>query len=371
MYRSQVKHQFQSVAENDGKLITAEEYKAGPLKCIGCNETMYFRRKHKRKMNNTEFHVRCTFVHKNENVCESYQHKTAKKIIATTLPLWNFTFEECTRCNAKKVVQFKHNNAMEEVSFHKFKLDVGIFFNEHVIGAVEIYYTHRVDEEKKLHLDSSILWVELSASEVIDCFQRKDYNIQSLNINKLCAHCKQKDLDKITEKKERRQMMNEDVRTKLKTKEKTNQKREIKMMQYEDDRTKEYNGIILLRKYSRSILTFGKYNGACVSELLRRFRFFKTRDLWYLRYLAGYARSKYYKNDRIPNRIKYFAQLEIKYSIICMLCENYLENVKNLLCTSCWVDHQNSCLRCDRYIKSNYTFCYQCHLEIKVNKDMF
>ena len=96
MYRSQVKHQFQSVAENDGKLIIAEEYKAGPLKCIGCNETMYFRRKHKRKMNNTEFDVRCTFVHKNENI-EKLSTQNSKKIIATTLSLWKFTFEECTR----------------------------------------------------------------------------------------------------------------------------------------------------------------------------------------------------------------------------------------------------------------------------------
>ena len=354
-------HRFQSVAENDGKLITAEEYRAGPLKCIGCNETMYFRRKHKRKMNNTEFHVRCTFVHKNENVCESYQHKTAKKIIATTLPLWKFTFEECTRCNAKKVVQFKHNNAIEEVSFYKFKLDVGIFFNKNVIGAVEIFHTHRVDEEKKLYLDSNILWVELSASEVVDCFQQKDFNIHSLNKNKLCATCKQNDLDKINEQKERKRMANEDIRTK----QKSNEKNERLLMQDEDNRTQEYNEIMLNRKYTSTVIPFGKYQGSCVYELLGGFLFFHTEDRWYLRYLAGYARSKYYLNDRIPKTIKYLAQKEFRDEMCCILCKDYVGSSWKLLCTNCWMNHKNSCLRCNDFVKGNYTFCWECNKQIK------
>lgn len=366
-------YKFQPVAENNGKLICAAEYRAGPIKCIGCNETMFFRRKHKRKMNNTEFNVRCTFVHKNENVCESYQHKTAKKIIATTLPLWVFTFETCKRCDAKKKVQFKNNKAAEEVSFHKYKLDVGIFFNTNVVGAVEIFHTHRVDKEKKMHLDSCILWVEVCAAEVIDCFQRKDYHIKSLNMNKLCADCKQKDLEEIQEEKERKQMTHEDLRKNLRLKEKANQNKEIKMMQYEDERTKEYNEIMLLRKESRCIITFGKYQGACILELLRRFRFFKTRDLWYLRYLAGYAKSKYYKNSRIPKKIMYFAQLQMKYNIFCVLCESFREHFdyKHLLCIYCRLQNRNRCFRCDISIKLNYTFCYQCHLKVKVTRDMF
>ena len=364
---------LQPVAENDGKLITADEYTSGSLKCIGCNEIMFFRKKHKRKMNNREFDVRCTFVHKNENVCESYQHKTAKKIITTTLPLWKFTYETCTKCDAKKTVQFKHNQGKEEVSFHKYKLDVGIFFENNVVGAVEIFHTHRVDEEKKLFLDSCILWVEIYASEVINCFQRKNYHIESMNMFKLCARCKQKKVDRRNEEKERRQMDDEDSRKKLRIKEKETQKKETRRMQYEDERTKEYRKIMLLRKNSKCIITFGKYQGACISELYRKFRFFKTRDFWYLRYLAGYAKSKYYYQfDGIPSKVKYYAQLQIKYGIFCMECKSILKpnNVLNILCNSCWLDHKNSCIRCSRYIESKYMFCYQCHLKIKVNKKL-
>ena len=40
-----------------GKIITPNEYMIGLLSCPGCNETMYFRKKHKRKLDEMECNV--------------------------------------------------------------------------------------------------------------------------------------------------------------------------------------------------------------------------------------------------------------------------------------------------------------------------
>jgi len=353
-----------SVAVNNGRLITADEYNTGPLECVGCNQPMYFRRQHKRKLNNKECNVRCTFVHKNENICESYQHKAAKKIIASTLSSWKFIIEKCMSCETEKILQYTQYNGIEEASFHEFKLDVGVLHLKHIIGAVEIYHTHRVDEYKKQKLDSLIKWVEVDASDVIRAFQCKKYTIESLNkVYKKCKTCLQHDLDKIREEHEREMMSNEDLRTKKQLSEETKERAERSLMQHEEYRTEEYNKIMQLRKYS-PMLTFGKYRGQCVSELCGGFSYFDTRNWWYLRYLAGYANSKFYQNRfPIPKRIKDAAQKTFRHS--CILCKEQVWEDWKLLCTNCWINQKNSCLRCDKYVKGNYTFCWSCNNKIK------
>lgn len=47
-----------------GKIITPDTYTFGLLLCPGCNKTMHFRKKHKRKLDRMECNVRSTFVHK-------------------------------------------------------------------------------------------------------------------------------------------------------------------------------------------------------------------------------------------------------------------------------------------------------------------
>ena len=135
-------------------------------------------------------------------------------------------------------------------------------------------------------------------------------------------------------------------------------------MQQEEWRTEEYRDIMDKRRWSKTVLTFGKYKGMCVDELSGGFQYFDTKDWWYLRYLAGYARSKFYKNHfPIPKIIRDTAQEYMKNE--CILCEEYILEDWKLLCTSCWRENKNSCLRCDRYIKGTYTFCWDCNKKIK------
>ena len=323
-------------ALNNEQIVRANEYISGDLECPGCNHAMYFRKKHKRTLSNTVCNVRCTFVHTNKTVCESYEHKTAKKIIAFTLPLWKFITGECLTCGVKQILQF-NQCGVEEATFGRFKLDVGVMTSSNIVGCIEIYKTHRVDKEKKQHLDSTIKWVEVKAADVLQAFQSKSYTLES--INKACARCA------LCEEKQR-------------------EKSERDLMSNEEWRAWEYNKIMTFRE-TTPLLTFGKHKGQSVIELSMGWDHFDLKDWWYVRYLAGYAGSKFYKNGfPIPRRVREQAQAEMEGS--CIICEGWTDDSWKKLCTDCWRIHRNTCLRCGKYLKKNYSFCWDCNNNIKM-----
>lgn len=320
------KNRSVSIALNNGKVICADDYSSGDLQCPGCKQEMYFRKQHKRNLSRMVCDVRCTFVHAHD-ACESYEHKTAKKIIASTLYMWTFITGECS-CGAKQTLRFGQTGT-EEAAFGRFKLDVGVIQDENVIGCIEIFQSHRVDEEKKLYLNSRIKWVEVRAVDVLIAFREKKYTLNSVNVFTIqCESCK----GKKREESERRAMHDEE-------------KRMI-----------EYNKIMLMRK-TTPVLNFGKHRGQSVLELSQRWWHIDVRDFWYVRYLAGYAPSKFY-NFPIPKNIREQAQEALKG--FCIICEKRTYYKWNILCSDCWHIHRYKCLRCGKQLNKNYSFCWAC-----------
>lgn len=321
-------------ALNDGNLIHADEYLGGKLKCPGCSQALYFRKRHKRKLSHMVCNVRCTFVHANKTLCETYEHKTAKKIIASTLPSWTFIVSECTCCSTVQTLQYDHSG-VEEVAYGPFRLDVGVLQSTRIVGCVEIYKSHRVDPEKKHYLNLRIPWVEVRAFDVLQNFHNEHYTLESLHKkNIVCSSCE----------------------------ERKREEAERNLMHYEESRTQEVCEIMKLRK-STPVLTFGKHKGQSVIELGSDFLHFELKDWWYLRYLAGYAHSRFYTNHfPIPRDIRAEAQRQLKGS--CIICEEECDDWKTL-CTDCWRIHRNKCCRCGRYVKNAYTFCWNCNKMIR------
>ena len=338
------------LALNNGKVICANEYNTGDLQCPGCNQVMYFRKQHKRRLSSVVCSVRCTFVHAHDTACESYEHKTAKKILASTLYLWTFTTAECS-CGAKQTLQYGQTGT-EEAAFGRFRLDVGVIKDENIIGCIEIYKTHRVDKEKKLYLDSKIEWVEVKAIDVLQAFQDKSYTLTTLWCSQTqCALCK----GRKREKSERDAMFAEEYR--MFEYKRKREKSERDAMFAKEYRMFEYNEITALRE-STPLLTFGKHKGQSVAELSQDWSHFNIKDFWYVRYLAGYAGSKFYHKFHISKKIRETAQSVLEGS--CIICEGQTDSSWKLLCTECWQIHRYSCLRCGKELKKNYSFCWDC-----------
>ena len=136
-------------------------------------------------------------------------------------------------------------------------------------------------------------------------------------------------------------------------------------MQYEEDRMEDYNEIIRYRlKHKEEVLCFGKHKGRHVEELLGGSEHFGQRDWWYVRYLGGMANEKYYyKHFPIPKAIKKKAQERLRE--YCLLCEDEKDHDWQTLCTECWRNNKNCCLRCEKYVKGSYSFCWNCNQKIK------
>ena len=245
------------------------------------------------------------------------------------------------------------------------KLDVGVYEggheSKHIIGAVEIYKTHRVDKEKKGKLDDHIKWVEVDASAVIEAYQHKKFTLNCLNkAYRNCACCLQKDLNQLHERRERLKMSKEDLRAI----DRQHEYRERLEMREEERRMEEYNSIIQYRLLNKQgVLKFGKYKGQHLDELAGGFSYFETRDHWYLRFLAGMANKTWYASGfPIPKVIKEKAKEYL--TEYCLLCENNKQYEWQKLCTTCWLEHKNTCLRCEKYVRGKYTFCFECNKKI-------
>ncbi|EII5450411.1 competence CoiA-like family protein [Salmonella enterica] len=100
--------------------------------------------------------IRKHFSHRNDSKCdpESVYHKLAKFLI-------------CYAIDEKKVIMpcfFSH--ALEEVPIDKYRCDVVAYLNNGNKVAIEVYHTHKVDDDKKEHLP--IPWIELKSETIIE-----------------------------------------------------------------------------------------------------------------------------------------------------------------------------------------------------------
>ena len=157
----------------EGKESGARE---GAYFCLGCKGPMGFRKGHTRTptINGiaTKITVRPHFFHLagRPATCtgESVQHLLAKQLIAEFRPQ---IFFQCTLCNANLPIMYSRlaGSARAEVEHGKYKLDVGLFAaSGELHGAVEVFKTHRVDDEKAAYLtETGLAWAEVAAVDVI------------------------------------------------------------------------------------------------------------------------------------------------------------------------------------------------------------
>ena len=167
------------IKASDGKLAT----------CYECGERVTGVNGHTRMRNGIKQRVRAHFRHTAESSCtgESWQHKAAKHIIATKSFTWRV---QCTGCSNSFEVEIEGTAAQEQY-WAPYHLDVGYSVNSHVTGAVEVFYTHQVDEHKCAHMtNSNLAWVEVSANEVLSSTDR---SVQVIRAAKsLCLQCTEK-----------------------------------------------------------------------------------------------------------------------------------------------------------------------------------
>ncbi len=144
--------------------------------CCDCGGKMSLCREHTRKRVvcgiELTTRVRAHFKHTGErpDTCspESAAHKAAKRILALTRPPVLFT---CTACSAHLPIDYDGHGedaAVEESPFESFWLDVGFVRAGHTVGAIEVYKTHRISDDKATALTrANLAWAEVSADEVI------------------------------------------------------------------------------------------------------------------------------------------------------------------------------------------------------------
>lgn len=146
--------------------------------CYGCDGVLFWRKPHKRKRNGVTFDVKGHFVHKGylrPETCthETFEHAAAKHMVKMR-PVTNYTIE-CDTCGENVCIETANegSTAHEEYSWNRdekrYQLDVAFVTDGRVTGAVEIYKTHKIPDEKASALtDGGIAWVEVSAAEVLE-----------------------------------------------------------------------------------------------------------------------------------------------------------------------------------------------------------
>jgi hypothetical protein len=142
------------------------------LTCYGCDAPLAYRQDHTRTRNGIQYNVSAYFTHVSDTGCsgETYYHRAAKDAVIHNEALRFVT--PCVRCKKRFPVHVREGTvrATTEWRWKDFVLDVA-FLDEHdtLMGAVEVCYTHQVDEEKRDALSASgVPWVEVAALDVLD-----------------------------------------------------------------------------------------------------------------------------------------------------------------------------------------------------------
>ena len=149
-----------------------------PLSCLICNSCLVFRRAHKRTRAGSEYPVCAHFMHKTGRPAsctnESIEHKCAKAKAAQGALDGSLTFvHTCDVCKERIPIAFCATYAREEAPFGKFRLDVGLIDSGgSVVGAIEIFHTHAVDETKVDALNAKDLaWIEVTSTSILDAIE--------------------------------------------------------------------------------------------------------------------------------------------------------------------------------------------------------
>jgi len=154
------------VAEH-GDLIRPEvAVKGEPFACPGCGDPLTFRAGEVRARH---------FAHRATGICtsETVLHATAKRLVAESVDLWRagrretpVTVRRCATCNRsfnRPIPESVTHAVVERQLASGRVVDVALLgADDIVVGAVEVFVAHAVDESKAVDL-GSLPWVEVAA----------------------------------------------------------------------------------------------------------------------------------------------------------------------------------------------------------------
>ncbi|MCA9508353.1 MAG: hypothetical protein KC505_08035 [Myxococcales bacterium] len=165
----------------------------GPFFCFECNGELILRQGQI---------LAAHFAHKHDaNIncsggIESWQHVRAKELLAHNLDAWKFVFT-CSHCHLQKGLAHSFK-AMEgfighiEYSYDRFFIDVMVVKNSIEIAALEVKFTHAVDDEKRQFFKSRDIPIfEVKAEQIIQAYEEGSFEAL-VQERWLCHKCEQK-----------------------------------------------------------------------------------------------------------------------------------------------------------------------------------
>lgn len=153
---------------------------------------MVFRKAHKRTRAGSEYQVCAHFMHKTCRPAsctnESVDHKCAKAKAAQGALNGSLMFvHTCDVCKERIPITFRATSAREEVPFGKFRLDIGLIDGGgSVVGAIEIFHTHALDEMKvdALNANENLAWIEVTSTSILDAMEGEGTGPVSIEVRR-------------------------------------------------------------------------------------------------------------------------------------------------------------------------------------------
>ncbi len=173
----------------DAKVVPREN---GPFVCFECATELILRRGEK---------LEAHFAHHPSaggdcgGGLETWQHIYAKELLAKHLDKWRFV-SKCRDCkvlkSSKKFLFTEGYTTHQEHSYDKFVVDVMVMRNKIPAAALELRYSHAVDEEKKsFFLSKRLPIIEVRAEQVIEAFESNTFEALIIDSGR-CQQCEWK-----------------------------------------------------------------------------------------------------------------------------------------------------------------------------------
>lgn len=152
-----------------GPVNAADASHDGQYTCYECGNVLVHKRKHSRRVNGVDYPVRAHFAHLSVSGCsgESVEHRAAKDVVARG----NHPFYIQCRCGKHVNVHVRNRDdtLVQEQPWRTFKLDVGVWRDGAVVGAVEVFRSHALENLKIAAMtEGGLAWIEVCARDVLE-----------------------------------------------------------------------------------------------------------------------------------------------------------------------------------------------------------
>lgn len=164
----------------------------GPFSCFECSKELIVRR-------GAILAAHFAHKHDDDNTCpgglETWQHIRAKKLLSEHLDKWQFVVQ-CKDChNQKRALSYsaaQGHKGRIEYPFGGFSVDVMVVQNNTAVAALEVKFSHAVEEEKKQFFKTHrIPLLEVKATQVIEAYENGSFKANILGCER-CQTCESK-----------------------------------------------------------------------------------------------------------------------------------------------------------------------------------